>query len=112
MEESHRLNSIDCRQYYQLGLVMEQDQHDSPPDQQQISHLAAKVFDSRGTDDDVVSECGSEDVETVSHLYHRLDNSNQNDVAKSIAEEIRNSLTQNHVRLYKEFDISLVYRKL
>ena len=73
MEEDKlkQLSAMDCRQYYQLGLVMDQDQVDSMPDTPP-EHCGPILLDD-------MSDCGSEDVETIPHRYDpptRLDDPN------------------------------------
>ena len=48
-----QLSATDCRQYYQLGLDYDQ------PEPERVGPILS----------DEISECGSEDVETVPHRY-------------------------------------------
>jgi hypothetical protein len=72
-----QLSAMDCRQYYQLGLDYDQDQAEP------VGPILS----------DEISECGSEDVETVPHRYDpptRLDTSDRDPRQKTGFLLIRN----------------------
>ena len=96
-----KISAMDCRQYYQLGLVVDQDPSDSAP-----SHSGNFDYADADADADVVSECGSEDVDTIPHRYDpptRLEDSDLDSKSKpevvsfSLADEIRMSLASKKV---------------
>ena len=100
-----KISAMDCRQYYQLGLVVDQDQSDSLPSHSG-SFANADADAEVDADVDGVSECGSEDVDTVPHRYDpptRLEDpeleskSKPEVVSFSLADEIRMSLANKKV---------------